>query len=337
MKNPNGYGSVFKLSGNRRKPYVAKQSATYDDEGRPIQKVIGYYATRKEAMQALALFNANPYDIDSSKTTVAELFEIFKKRRYDKISQSGISVYNAAYKHLSPIHNKSIGALKTYELQSLLDSINRGNQTKSHVQTLLNQMFNIAIELDIVQKNYAKFLKLEPKTKSDIHSPFTNEEIERLWCNIDKPWVDTVLIMIYTGMRPSEMLTLKKEDINLKDRFMTGGLKTKAGKNRQIPICKKILSLIKTRYNDSETYLVEFGGKKLSYSKYMEVFRKCLYECGMHHLPHDGRHTFITLMDNLNVNSNVIKKIVGHSSQDITSAVYTHKSLDVLLEAVDLL
>lgn len=42
MKNPNGYGTVTKLSGNRRKPYIVKEGVS----GR--QKPIGYAATHSE-------------------------------------------------------------------------------------------------------------------------------------------------------------------------------------------------------------------------------------------------------------------------------------------------
>ncbi len=42
MKNPNGYGSVVKLSGNRRKPYCARKTSGWNDKGHPIYMVIGY-------------------------------------------------------------------------------------------------------------------------------------------------------------------------------------------------------------------------------------------------------------------------------------------------------
>ena len=54
----------------------------------------------------------------------------------------------------------------------------------------------------------------------------------------------------------------------------------------------------------------------------------------MAHTPHDTRHTFITLMDEAEVNPNIIKKIVGHASKDITDR-YTHKNLQQMLEAVN--
>ena len=66
MRLPNGYGTVYKLSGNRRKPFMVRKTIGWSDEGKQLYKTIGYYETRKLALAALADYNANPYDIDAS-------------------------------------------------------------------------------------------------------------------------------------------------------------------------------------------------------------------------------------------------------------------------------
>ena len=68
MKLPNGFGTVYKLSGNRRNPYVAKKTKGWEidpktGKSKQLYTVVGYYPTRKEALTALAEFNANPYDV----------------------------------------------------------------------------------------------------------------------------------------------------------------------------------------------------------------------------------------------------------------------------------
>ena len=55
MKNPNGYGSVVKLSGNRRKPYAVRKTAGWNEKGHPIYINIGYFSTREEGLIALAV------------------------------------------------------------------------------------------------------------------------------------------------------------------------------------------------------------------------------------------------------------------------------------------
>lgn len=49
MKNANGYGSITKLKGNRRKPYMVRITVGRDENGFPIRKVLGD-TTRQKLM-----------------------------------------------------------------------------------------------------------------------------------------------------------------------------------------------------------------------------------------------------------------------------------------------
>ena len=75
MRLPNGYGSIYKLSGKRRRPYAVIVTANWTDEGKPIRKYLGYYEKRQEALTALAEFNDNPYNLDNSNITLKELWK----------------------------------------------------------------------------------------------------------------------------------------------------------------------------------------------------------------------------------------------------------------------
>ena len=75
MKLPNGYGSVTKLSGNRRNPYMARVTLGRDDYGRLVRKTLGYYHTRKEALSALANYNRDPYDLAAEPGEFSDLGE----------------------------------------------------------------------------------------------------------------------------------------------------------------------------------------------------------------------------------------------------------------------
>ena len=55
----------------------------------------------------------------------------------------------------------------------------------------------------------------------------------------------------------------------------------------------------------------------------------------MEHTPYDCRHTLATRADNYNLNDLCIKLIMGHSVQDITKGVYTHKTPQQLVEEVN--
>ena len=334
---PKKYGSVFKLSGARRKPWTARVQNGYNKEtGTPVFQYLGYFETKKEALQELATYNTEHYNLDYRNATVNDMWEIFSKRHFPNLSKQGIGIYNAAYNHIEPLQNEKIRDITTNRMQTLVYGIERKWQTKSHVKLLLTQLFNIALELDIVAKNYAEFIDIGKKPESKIHKPFTMEEIDRLFsASFVAPYADTVLIMIYSGMRPGELLALEKENVFINESYMTGGLKTESGKNRIIPIHKKIMPYIKKRYAAGKKYLVEADGKKVSYQAYRKSFDLLMENIGMDHLPHDCRHTFATLADNAGMNKTDIKKIMGHSTGDITERVYTHKTKADLICSID--
>ena len=76
MKNPNGYGSVTKLSGNRRRPFWVRKTVGWNDKGQPIYETIGYAPTREEGNIMLAEYNKNPYDVDKVKITLDDLYKL---------------------------------------------------------------------------------------------------------------------------------------------------------------------------------------------------------------------------------------------------------------------
>lgn len=345
MRNPNGYGSIYKLSGKRRKPWIVRKTVklTIDIEtGKAKQEyeTIGYYATRPEAIKALADYNTNPYDIGASTLTFAEMYEKWSNERFNKLSKSSIKLHIMAYKILSPIHGMKFIDIKKSHMQNVIDTCGKKFETLSKVKLLLNQLFNFAIENDITNKNYSKFVDIGKNEEETDRKPFTEKEIDILWENLGIiESIDTILIMIYTGLRPGELILIKNDNIDIEKRIMKGGIKTRAGKNRTIPINKKILPLIKNRMSILNEFLIINDKKKqMSYFTYYNChFKKIMEQLQMEHKPHDCRHTFATLMDNAEANKLCIKKIMGHASQDLTDQIYTHKEIEELLKAIDLI
>lgn len=91
MKLPNGYGSVVKLSGKRRKPWMVRKTTGYRID--PIKEkkvneyiIIGYAATKTEGLQMLADYNQNPFDTKAAKMTFDEVYNGLRKNflRYPK-------------------------------------------------------------------------------------------------------------------------------------------------------------------------------------------------------------------------------------------------------------
>ena len=145
-------------------------------------------------------------------------------------------------------------------------------------------------------------------------------------------------MLIYSGCRISELLDLKKENINMKERcFDIVAAKTEAG-IRKVPIADKTLPFFEYWYhkNDCEYLISTPDGKHFEYRNYYDSYWKpVIDQMGMEHKPHDTRHTCISLLTSANVNDKVIKKIVGHKGQGVTEIVYTHFEIEQLLNAIN--
>lgn len=342
MRLPNGFGSVYKLKGKRRKPYVAKKTSGWTDDGKQQFNIIGYYATKKEAMEALTEYNKNPYNFEAADITFKEVFEAWKKQKYNKISKSAINGYNAAFATSEYLHKMKFVDIKTLHLQKVIDECGKGYDTLRKIKSLYNQLFKYAMKNDIVSKDYSSYVELKNKNNNRSIKPFTLEEVNKLFSVVDQiEYVDAILILIYTGMRVGELLDIKLEDVNLQEKTITGGKKTEAGRDRVIPIHKKIYPFIENRINTSKKYLIENKDKpglQMTYDNfYRDHFLIIMDELGMEHRTHDCRKTLATLLSNAGANSTSIKRILGHSSYTITEKFYTHKDIEELQKAMDLI
>lgn len=346
MKLPNNYGSIEKLSGNRRKPYMVRKTIGWDDNGKQIRKIVGYYETKVKALQGLALFNENPYDIDAVKITLNELHEKWKKEKFPKIADKTQVVYKMCWNYCINIENMAFTDIKLIHLQSIVDSLGDKWSAKKAFKVFFNQLYDFAIKNDLNVKKYSSYIELGKKTTKLERIPFETWEIDKLWENVDRmDFIDCILILIYTGMRVGELLDIKIENVFLCEKYMRGGSKTDAGKNRVIPLHERILPLVEKWYNrakevQSEHLIFNHEHKQMLYwNFYHEKFEKIIeqLEFDKRHRPHDTRHTFATMMDRTPANKLCTKRILGHASKDITDKVYTHKDIEELIKAVNYL
>ena len=136
MRLPNGYGSVYKLSGKRRNPFIVRVTVGWSNEGKQILKTIGFYQTRQEGLNALAEYHSNPYDIDKGKITFAEVFDKWKNEHFPKISNNAIVNYNVAYKYCSSLYDMRFVDIRKSHLQSVVDNSGKAYPTRKLIKTL---------------------------------------------------------------------------------------------------------------------------------------------------------------------------------------------------------
>lgn len=342
MRLPNGYGSVTKLSGKRRKPYMARISNgyTHDLERDRItvnRVIIGYFKTKKEALDALAEYNARPYDLAKKDMTFREIYDIVLEKKISKLSKHSQQVYGSAYKHCSTIEDMKICDIHTEELQYVIDNCHRRSGTKDAIKAVMGKVFEYAMQNDLVKNDYSKYIEYEKDDVKIIREVFTQEEIQALWNDKEIYPNQVLLILLYTGMRANELFELPRDNVHLDERYLDITKAKNRSSIRQIPIHDKILPIVQTLFDrGGETLTTNESGLKTQYKAFTE---KALPETneryGMSHRLHDTRHTFVTNARAYKVDDLCLKKIVGHAVKGVTAQVYTHLTIDELLTEIN--
>lgn len=347
MKLANGVGTVYKLSGKRRNPYIVRKTVGWkiDVETGKCKQVyvtIGYAPTRAKGLEMLMEYNKNPYDIEAAKMTFSEVYEKWSSEKFPTISASNIKGYQASYKSCQALHNRAFKELKLIDLQDVIDTCGKNYPTLRKIKVLLNQVYSYAMKYELCSKDYSQYvniLKFKDKNpnKTD-RAPFTEKEINALWMQTDNIYVQIVLMLIYSGVRVSELLDLKRKNVFIDEHyFEVVKSKTNSG-IRAVPIHDRTYPIFKKWYDEGCEYLLHTPeGEHFTYRNYYDSYWMPVMELiGCSHKPHDTRHTCISMMAAKNVNPTLIKKIIGHSgAMSLTERVYTHVNIKELLEAIN--
>lgn len=335
MRNENGFGSIIKLSGNRRKPYAVRVTTGWKD-GKQVRKYIGYYESQAKALIALADYHEGGYDVDLSKLTLGEVYERWIARIEHKATQNTLNAHNMARIRFGNMANVPIVKLKADHLQDWMDSIELKPSSKIRLKSTMNQLFNYAIKNSIIKTNYAQYIEIDEKIEKT-GKIFTDEEIRILWENKDDPVARWVLILIYTGMRIGELLQMTSTTMFLESGYVVGGLKTEAGKDRVIPIHDAIMPLVKEQLGRSKWMMRNSHGNKLTYQTALRHFDALMEKYGWEHKPHDTRKTAVSIMHGAGIPMETVRIIVGHSGKGVTEQVYLYKTPAELVEVINII
>lgn len=345
MKLPNGFGSIVKLSGRRRKPWAVRKKINGH------YKYLGYFVTYEEALIFLSNYNQDPSAYSAQLITFAEIFELelAERIKYKRIKEPTVKNYRTCFGYCAKLHNRKFTSLRVTDLQSIISELSEqgiGQPSQKKTRQLYHNLYNYAVKYQIIDKkddisNYVDIDKYEPQEPK---TPFNSRQLNRVKALAESndplaKWATTVMMMCYSGPRPSEFLSIRKEDVKLHNRFFKiRDSKTDAGKNRLVPINRKVLPYFAAWMQmPGGNLITDINGKRVDYGSFYRIFRKVMTASRCRHTPHECRHTTATWLDNKGANRTAVKRILGHADKDITSGVYTHKDLRQLKKAIDLL
>lgn len=346
-RNPNGYGSVTKLSGNRRKPWAVRVSQIVaegtvmpqDNKNRSIEHIdtieraievlgadniismaneqikkqefkavqkqhyIGYFATRKEAMECLADWNRSHVELDKLKVTFAECYEAMMKEGKPK-KDGLLKLYALGYERCLPIHSIPMSKLSLVHLQNVVNTAEGMSiTTVKQPIMVIRAVYEYALKYDIIEKDYSAYITIPKSSETKARTPFSKDEIKALFKE-DTDIARLMLVLIYTGARIQELLDCTVEDIHDKYIWLHGS-KNKAS-DRIVPL-----------HPDIRGFVRDVVPTVMTYQQVNRAMKK------YNHTPHECRHTTATMT--LGVSNQVLRRyMLGHTQTNITDEVYTH-------------
>ena len=269
--------------------------------------------------------------------------------RKAKIASVTVKNYEVIFGYCKLLHNKPLTSLKVADLQAVIKKLSDkgiGHATQKKVRQLYHNIYSYAVKYQIIPPtaDISRFVDVDLPKRNKIKQPFNTRQLNRVKALADSndplaPYAMIVIMMCYSGPRPSEFLAVEKNDVKLHSRFYRiRESKTEAGRNRLVPISKKVVQYYDYwLHRPGKTLITDLDGKQLTYHCFLRIFDKVMKITRCKHKPHECRHTCATWLDDKGANKLSIKKILGHATQDITDGTYTHKNIRQLKKAIDLL
>lgn len=329
-KRGNGQGSVYKMKNGK---WCAERTIGYDVNGlRKTKKKSGFH-TKKEA---LAFLESEKNEKIYERITVEKVYKMILPE-IEALSKSKQTAYGIAYRRILPLRYRIISEIRLPEMQRVLDDVPGPFYPKRDVKALLRKIFRYALINEWCEKDYAQYLKL-PTCEEPRKESYNDDDISMMWSaykeseigSIERTILASALVMIYTGMRTGELLGASKNDVHFKDHYLTCGIKTTTGKNRLIPICKKIEPVLQELYLSAKDKIIPFG-----HNFFYEKYKQTMESLGVSPLPPGCcRHTFNTRLAKEGIQPAIIQKAAGHKDYKTTLG-YTHMDIRDVLDAVN--
>lgn len=372
-KLPSGFGTIRYLGAGRRNPYAVHPPASgLTLNGSPNRPAaLCYVDSWIKGFTVLTAYKAGSYEPGMERTlelsedssldslaqrilsdygtirgvesknavrqkTFAEVYAEFWDWKFERdasriYSRGTKDCIRAAFKNCSSVHNRPFCDLRHRDLQNIIDTTPLSYGSLEHIVNLLHQLYKYACIYELCDKDYSSYLKINRPDDVQSGIPFSEADLDVLWANRHDEIVEMILIMCYSGYRIS---AYKSMSVNLQERYFFGGVKTKAGKERTVPIHSAIFPLVAKRLGRCQSLL------PLSIGGFRQKFYNTLESLGIvsvpTHTPHDCRHTFSWLCEKYGVNENDRKRMLGHSfGGDITNAVYGHRTVEELRSEIE--
>lgn len=370
-KRSNGEGTIFKRKDGRW------CGAYYDEQ---YNRHFVYAKTQTEVKRKLKEKQAGRTVKAKSYLFQEWIMEFMQKYKKNELKITTYDTYMIIYrKH---IQNTRLGKtklenVKVADLQQYYnEKIKEGYSSKyvRAIEVILNSALDRAFKLRIIPENPNIFTVIPPKKRYEA-KVLTREEVEKLVHEAkEEELYPIVVTTVYTGMRKGEVMALKWENVDFKERkiFIRNSLcrvtdeqpgedghyhvsykilepKTKKS-IRMVPMLDEVYEALMEQkrrqdiekvkqenvYQDQGLVFADPTGGYLPQRPFMDKYHEFLKKYQITDIRfHDLRHTFATLLIESDVSMKLVQELLGHSTITTSMDIYTHVSDQMKEKALD--
>jgi len=331
-KRANGSGSIYKLKGNRTKPWAAQKKGV----------LIGCYMTYAAAQKALERIT----DVDVSdkyNLTFQQVYDLWRPIHAREVSKTQMDCYASAFKNSAALHDRKFRSLRRSDFESVILALEEAGKSKStceKVLQLFGQLSKRAIDEGIVNQNHAQNVTTTAQQKGEQVS-FTEAQIRAIQ-NANSRAKIVALVLIATGARTIELFNVPLSDCY--ENYFIAGSKPKKGQ----PVTKRVIAVSEVgreAYRQMLQEARESGGTRLidGYEGNHEPanfrkrdFSELMEEIGCSGVtPYACRHTFSTRAVRAGVNPQYLSRMMGHTDIKTADKHYVHLDAEDILAEIE--
>lgn len=252
----------------------------------------------------------------------------------ERVTFNASAIYNASIKELCEMWgNERAESITPAMIQSLLNQMAKQSYARRTVQVrlnALNQIFDKSIIDGVVSNNPCNGVRMPSGLKTTKRELPDEPEIDMVRGCWNLPFGLFAYFMLYSGLRRGELLALKWEDIDFKNKLIhvnramywevnqpvIKDTKTAAGK-RIVPLLKPLEDGLTVK---GKGYIFGLPTQTVFRRKWAKYQRDAWVTL----TPHQLRHAFATICFEAELDEKDAQQILGHSSIQITKDIYTH-------------
>lgn len=307
-----------------------------DTKERKIHQKRRWKGGFKTKTAALA-YAANPIQEEKESPTLRTYYTGWEKSDMCDLSRSKQTAFKIAWSKMNELAGKCMDELTINQIQSCVSRNAPTYYPAKDMKTLLSHLYRRAVAEGTARTNLAEFIRLPPLEEKELQ-PFTEIELHKLWTayGTGDRMIGFVLLMIYTGMMPGELLKFKGDMVDWTAHEIRGcGLKTKKRKETPIVFPDLLEPVLRNLIESSKSHSDYVVG--LNKDKFYSEYHASLQRAGVRDLPpYSCRHTTATALALGNIAPSVIQEVMRHTKFSTTQR-YIHPDSASALAAVNAL